>query len=271
MSTAKNETDATNLKQLVLQLRDSVDELQEENERLRDEVQELRSEVKEQDERISATNTRISGTREMVGELQSRELEKSAHLHWDNLHANHVDENLTVAGDQLERITKEDGETYARLPGVDDALERGGAVAHSTADLLPIQRLARYDDEMLASTTKTQQDRLAAEAWREIDDAGRYGLWSKGCADVDIYLKSSDLADWIRQNRTGINKKYSQELARRTIEAMLDLANGRLAKTMKRHRKDGLQYQETRLEFRSDVDLPGRRSSTPTTSAGAGD
>ncbi len=50
--------------------------------------------------------------------------------------------------------------TDARLPGEEDALERGGAVAHSTTDLLPLQRLARYDDEMLASVTNRKPTSL---------------------------------------------------------------------------------------------------------------
>jgi hypothetical protein len=47
-------------------------------------------------------------------------------------------------------------------------------------DLLPIQRLARYDDEILASVTNRKPDELAGKVWRERDEAGRYSLWSKG-------------------------------------------------------------------------------------------
>ncbi len=60
--------------------------------------------------------------------------EKGAHLLADNV----GEERITVEGNTLERITKDDGNTYFRLPGENDALGRGGAVAHltrPTADL----------------------------------------------------------------------------------------------------------------------------------------
>ncbi|MFB9807166.1 hypothetical protein ACFFQF_18890 [Haladaptatus pallidirubidus] len=44
-----------------------------------------------------------------------------------------------------------------------------------------------------------------------------------------------------------MSKKYSQELARRTMDAMHELSNGRLEKTKRQLSKDGLSYQEIRL------------------------
>ena len=113
---------------------------------------------------------------ERVDELQAREFEKGAHL----LAGNVEEDRISVEGNKLERITKDDGKTYFRLPGEDNALGRGGSVVHSTAGLLPLQRLARYDDEMLASVTNRKPDELASKAWRERDEAGRYSLWSTG-------------------------------------------------------------------------------------------
>lgn len=110
--------------------------------------------------------------------------------------AENVEEDrIFVEGNKLERITKDNGKTYFRLPGEEDALGRGGAVAHSTADLLPIQRLTRYDNEMLASVTNRKPDELAAKVWRERNDAGRYSLWSTGSGDIRTYLDASDLAE----------------------------------------------------------------------------
>ncbi|ODR81268.1 hypothetical protein BG842_05405 [Haladaptatus sp. W1] len=139
-------------------------------------------------------------------------------------------DRISVDGSTLERIMKDDSNTCFRLPGEDGALGRGGALTHSTLDLLPIQRLARYDDEMLASVTNRNPEELAGKVWRERDDASRYSLWSKGSGKIRTDLDASDLAEWIRLKESGVSKKYSQELARRTMDAMHELSNGRLGK-----------------------------------------
>ncbi len=214
----------------------------------------------EHDARLRALEAKANGTRSMIAELQSRELEKGAHLAYDNVEANIMDELLDVDGERVERITKDNGNHYARLPGEEDALDRGGAVAHSTADLLPIQRLARYDDEMLASVTNRKPDELAAKAWRERDDPGRYQLWTSGSSGWRVYLKSSDLADWIRANEEGVSKNYAQELARRTLDAMAELSKHRLITTQKKRTADGLTYKENVVVLTEDADLPGEPS-----------
>ncbi|WP_135855308.1 DNA adenine methylase [Halorussus salinus] len=142
----------------------------------------------------------------------------------------------------------------------EDALDRGGAVAHSTADLLPLQRLARYDDEMLASVTNRKPDELTAKAWRERDDPGRYQLWTSGSSGWLVYLKSSDLADWIRANEEGVSKSYAQELAQRTLDAMQELSKHRLITTQKKRTADGLTYKENVVVLTEEADLPGERS-----------
>ncbi len=213
--------------------------------------------------RLEALSRKTEATREQVVELQSRSLEKGGHL----LAANVDPDRIDVHGHQLEQITKDDDNEYFRLPGEEDPLDRGGAVVHSTADLLPLQRLARFDDEMLASTTNRKPDELAAKAWRERDNPGRYKLWSNGGANVRTYMTAPDLADWIRQEEAGVSKKYSQELARRTIDAMIELARGKLGKTKRKRRTDGLTYHETRVVLHQGTELPGER---PVTDATAG-
>ncbi|WP_135855246.1 hypothetical protein [Halorussus salinus] len=214
----------------------------------------------EHDARLSALEAKANGTRSMIAELQSRELEKSAHLRYENVEPNIMDELLDVDGERVERITKDDGNQYARLPGEEDALDRGGAVAHSTADLLPLQRLARYDDEMLASVTNRKPDELAAKAWRKRDDPGRYQLWTSGSSGWRVYCKSSDLADWIMRHEEGVSKNYAQELARRTLDAMRELSKHRLITTQKKRTADGLTYKENVVVLTKDADLPGEPS-----------
>lgn len=247
---------------------EATEELREEKEELRGRVEDLEREVEATRSLAKAAINRVKSVEPMIGELQSRELEKGAHLLWENIERNVEVKNIDIDGNQIERITKDDGSIYGRLPGEEDGLMRGGAITHSTADLLPIQRLARYDDEMLATVTKCQEDELAAKSWRKRQEYGRYDLWSKGSGDVRVYLNSSDLAEEIRNQRAGISKKYSQELARRTMDSMLDLAKGRLCMVKKAHRKDGLSYKERRIVLKKDVDLPGeRRSSDPPTTS----
>ncbi|MFC4451391.1 hypothetical protein [Halorussus aquaticus] len=260
------------IQQATADLRDQIGDLEAEVDTLRDELVEERDARREaearlaeleetvegeHDARLSALEAKANGTRSMIAELQSRELEKGAHFAYENVEANIMDELLDVDGDRVERITKDDGNQYARLPGEEDALERGGTVAHSTADLLPIQRLARYDDEMLASVTNRKPDELAAKAWRERDNPGRYQLWTSGSSRWRVYLKSSDLADWIRAHEEGVSKNYAQELARRTLDAMRELSKHRLITTQKERTADGLSYKENVVVLKDDVDLPG--------------
>jgi hypothetical protein len=103
-------------------------------------------------------------------------------------------------------------------------------------------RLSRYDDEMLASVTNRKPDELAGKAWREHDESGRYSLWSKRSGEIRAYLDASDIVEWIRLKESGMSKKYSHELGRRTMDAMHELSNGRLGKIKRQRSKDGLSY-----------------------------
>lgn len=120
---------------------------------------------------------KVGGTRDMVTEFQSRELEKNAHLKWDNVDPNTTE--LDVDTDRVEKFTKDDGQAYARIPGGEDPLGRGGEPALTPGDLLPIQQLGRMDDDMLHSAASSKPVRLAAEVWRDRNDE-RSTLWNQG-------------------------------------------------------------------------------------------
>ncbi len=66
-------------------------------------------------------------------------------------------------------------------------------------DLLPIQQLARMDDDMLRSSANALPTRLAAKLWRaRTDSSVGDDPWKRGCKGVADYLKASDLKHWIR-------------------------------------------------------------------------
>ncbi|ELY45783.1 hypothetical protein [Natronorubrum tibetense] len=186
-------------------------------------------------------------------ELQARELEKGAHLRADT-----VDEHeLDVRGDRLERITKDDGRTYFRLPEHTDPLDRSD-VSLAYGDLLPIQQLARVDDDMLRSTTNALPTRLAAKLWSaRTDSSVGDDPWNAGCKGVREYLKASDLKHWIRRQEPGTSESYAKKLVSRTIDAVLDLSKHRLAVRKRTERKNGLEYTERRLIVPDDAAIPG--------------
>lgn len=235
-------------------LTDRVAELEDELERKDNRIDELESTVDRQEALLEALRRKAGGTREMVTELQSRELEKHAHLRWNNVDPN-VD-NLAIDTDHVEKFTKDDGQMYARIPGREDALDRGGEPALALGDLLPIQQFARMDDDMLHSAASSKPVRLAAEVWRDRNQE-RSTLWNDGCNSVRAYLDAGELARWLRHNETGINKEYSQKLAGRTIDALVDMTNGRLYVKRKNRRKDGLAYKERRVILPEDSEIPG--------------
>lgn len=239
-------------------LSDRVAELEAELERKDDRIDELESTVDRQDALLEALRRKAGGTREMVTELQSRELEKHAHLRWDNVDPN-VDD-LAIDADHVEKFTKDDGETYARIPGKEDALDRGGEPALAPGDLLPVQQFARMDNDMLHSAASSKPVQLAAEVWRDRNQ-DRSTLWNDGCNSVRAYLDAGELARWVRHNETGVNKEYSQKLAGRTIDALVDLTNGRLYVKRRNRRKDGLAYKERRVILPEDSEIPGETTS----------
>jgi uncharacterized coiled-coil protein SlyX len=246
-------------------LTERVDELETELTEKDDRIDELEQEVDRQDSLLDALRRKTGGTREMVTELQSRELEKNAHLQWE-----HVDPNtdtLEIETDRIEKFTKDDGTTYARIPGGEDPLDRSGEPALTTGDLLPIQQLARMDDEMLHSTASSKPVRLAAEVWQDHEQE-RSTLWNQGCNGVREYVDAGELAQWLRHNEPGVNKEYSQKLASRTIDALTDLTKGRLYVTQKNRRKDGLSYKERRIVLPEESEIPGETTTPETADVG---
>jgi predicted DNA binding CopG/RHH family protein len=88
--------------------------------------------------------------------------------------------------------------------------------------------------------------------------------------EIDLCQRHLENLQEVMINKT-VSKKYSQELARRTIDAMHELSNGRLGKIKRQRSKDGLSYQETRLVLKADVELPGEVGSKDSDAAPATD
>lgn len=65
-----------------------------------------------------------------------------------------------------------------------------------------------------------------------------------------------------------MNKEYSQKLAGRTIDALLDLTKGRLYVNRKNRRKDGLSYKERRIVLPENSEIPGETNVPETADVG---
>ncbi len=200
-----------------------------------------------------AAMNKATMNKERVTELQSRELEKGAHLREDAVDEHAVD----VPDGRLERLTKDDGETYYRVPESSDPLGRS-EVSLAYGDLLPIQQLARMDEEMRRSATSALPTRLAAKLWQaRSDDSVGDNPWEAGCREINEYVKASDLKHWIRRQEQGISESYAKKLVSRVIDALLDLSKHRVAVRKRQERKNGLEYTERRLVLPTDVEIPG--------------
>ncbi|NUC74815.1 hypothetical protein HTZ84_21360 [Haloterrigena sp. SYSU A558-1] len=265
---------------------DRIEELERDRDRLADTVAELEDQLADCETRTEAVETRAddlesetrrleglaeaacnkaTANKERIAELQSRELEKGAHLETDN-----VDEcAVTVADGRLERIEKDDGNAYYRLPESADPLERGGDVSLAFGDLLPIQQLARMDDDRRRAAANSLPTRLAAKLWQaRTDPSVGDDPWERGCKDVAEYVTASDLRHWIRRREPGISESYAKKLVSRTIDAVLDLSKNRLAVRRKTERKNGLEYTERRLLLPADASIPGAGSRDGATTTG---
>ncbi len=242
------------------QLEATTERLEAENEQLRDRVNELEQTTDECTETVDrvekytkAIGKKATTNKHRVEELQARELQKGAHLNAENV----IPTDVPVETEHLERITK-DGGYYYRTPDSEDPLNRGGSVQLSHGDLLPIQQLARMDDDMLRSATSSLPARLAAKLWKaRIDPTVGDNPWKEGSRKVKEHLSASDLRHWIRRQEPGISKDYAQKLVSRTIDAILELSQHRLAVHKRDHRKNGLEYIERRLIIPTDTDVPG--------------
>lgn len=172
-------------------------------------IAECDSRTTETERAAEAALKKADANKDRVRELQSRELEKGAHLRTTTVDPHEV----TVAGDPLEKLTKDDGSTYYRIPDSSDPLDRTDDVALAHGDLLPIQQLARMDEDMRRSTTNALPTRLAATLWQaRTDSAVGDDLWTDGCKTVSEYVTASDLKHWIRRQESGISETYSKKL-----------------------------------------------------------
>jgi len=234
-----------------------------ETERLEERMEDLEADLEKTttttDARLEAHEKKLNANKDRVCELQARELEKGAHLR-----ADHVDpDDVEVDGGKLERITKDDDRAYYRLPEHADPLARGGDVSLSYGDLLPIQQLARMDDDMLRSTANTLPTRLSAKLWKaRVDSSVGDNPWKPGGSGIRTYVTASDLKHWIRRQEPGISDAYAKKLVSRMIDPLLDLSKNRLAIRKRTERKNGLEYTERRIVFPADVDIPGETTST---------
>lgn len=241
--------------------RDEFEDLVERVGDLEDELQEERKERRRLEEENEDLRKRVDGLskskdshNEKVAELQSREIEKGAHLKEENVYI----PELEVPEGRVEQFQKEHGE-YVRLPEQDDPLDRGGATSLAHADLLPIQQLARLDEDMIRANVSTIQGRLAVKVWQE-RKRDEYGLWRRGSGPVHEYFNASDLKSFILAQEDSINEDYAQKLVSRTISALKTFSRDRLGVQKKKRRKDGLRYQERRVVLKNDASIPGERN-----------
>jgi hypothetical protein len=133
--------------------------------------------------------------------------------------------------------------------------------ALATADLLPIQQLARMDDDMLADATKDRPSYIAARVWAERGEHSRSSVWSKGSGVVKEYVDASDVRLYIKSEleRTDENLSYdyAKRLAGEALERIREMSKSRCYVEKRNRRKDGLSYKERRLVVPSDADIPG--------------
>ncbi|OVE86130.1 hypothetical protein [Natronolimnobius baerhuensis] len=241
------------------QLTDTVADLQQRVADLETKTSRLETTTDRLESLANAACKKATANKERIAELQSRELEKGAHLRVDS-----VDEHaISVADGRLERIEKDDGNAYYRLPESADPLERGGDVSLAYGDLLPIQQLARMDEDMRRSAASSLPTRLAATLWQaRTDPSVGDNPWNSGCKDVAEYVTASDLKHWIRRQETGISESYAKKLVSRTIDAILELSRNRLAVRRTTQRANGLEYTERRVVLPDDAAIPGTSRQT---------
>ncbi|MEY7848211.1 hypothetical protein AB7C87_03300 [Natrarchaeobius sp. A-rgal3] len=224
------------------------------NERLEARVEELEATRTPIEARLDAHEKKLNANKDRIGELQGRELEKGAHLLEENVDEREID----VADGRLERISKDDDRQYFRLPESDDPLERGGDVTLAHGDCLPIQQLARMDEDLLRTTTSSLPSRLAAKLWQaRVDPNVGDNPWENGSAGVREYVTASEMKHWIRRQESGVSDEYAKKLVSRTIDALLALSKSRLAVRKKSQRKNGLEYTERRVLLMEDAEIPG--------------
>lgn len=249
------ETECERKDERIDELETTVQRLEDETDCLEQRVTDCESKTTRADRAADAALKKSNANKDRIRELQARELEKGAHLRTDTVDPHEI----AVAGDRLEKITKDDGETYYRIPDSSDPLDHAkNATTLAHGDLLPIQQLARLDEEMLRSTTNALPTRLAAKLWRaRTDPTVGDDPWQRGSKSVREYVKASDLKHWIRRQEPGTSEAYAKKLVSRTIDALQDLTNHRIAIRRRTERKNGLEYTERRVILPADAEIPG--------------
>jgi len=237
---------------------EKIEEEREQRQQLENEIEDVQEEKQILEQRVDLLTDDVDQSNQSIAELQSRELEKNAHLRWENVEPAINAETLEVAEGRVERFQKEDG-SFARLPGAKDTLQRGGSTTLANSDLLPIQQLARMDEDMIRANVNTVQARLAIKVWKE-REKDEYGLWRSGSGQVREFFYASDLKGFIRAEEEGITNDYAKKLTSRTIDAFLELTKNRLGVKKKNRRKDGLRYKERRVVLFDDAEIPGEAS-----------
>ncbi len=228
-----------------------IDELEDRVEKLETDIDDLGDEQDRKHARFDAA-TDLNDNR--LNELMARELEKGAHLPEEIV----IEFDLPIKEGRLEKISKEDGETYLRMPESEDPVGRGGATTLAHGDLLPIQQLAQMDDDMLDRTAKTKGDYLAAKLWQardsEVDNP-----WKNGCKGVQEYIDASEMKHWIRRElgRGAVDDAYAKKLVSRTIGAMKDLTKDRIVISKTKSGRSGVTSKERRVKIMDEVEIPG--------------
>ncbi|QFU82310.1 hypothetical protein [Natronorubrum aibiense] len=248
------ESQLTDLESQTNSLESKMDTLETHTTELETRLDTTETDLERLDALTQATRNRTGATKARLEELQARELEKGAHLR-----AEHIDEHaINVPDGRLEKITKDDGHAYYRLPDQDDPLDRNNTtLAHG--DLLPIQQLARMDEDMRRATTNALPTRLAAKLWQaRTDSSVGDDPWKTGCKSIQEYVTASDLKHWIRRQEPGTSETYAKKLVSRVIDAALEFSNNRLAVRKRTQRKNGLKYTERRLVLSEDAEIPGK-------------
>lgn len=246
------------LQTTVKTLRSKTERLETENDRLRSQLEQTTCEL---NAKTDALTKKSQYNKDRIEELQSRALQKGAHLQ-----RQHIDtQTIELPNNRLEKLTKDDGNQYYRLPNEADPLDGPHNTLLAHEDLLPIQQLARMDEEMLRSATASLPARLAAKLWKaRADPTVGDNPWERGSKTVKEYVKASELKHWIRRQERGVSDSYAKKLVSRTIDALLDFTQNRIAIRRKQERKNGLCYTERRIILPSDAEIPGETGTDTT-------
>lgn len=233
------------------ELVDRVEALEDELEAKDERIENLEETVEEQADRIdkleswqNAARMKLQRLGDSTAELQTRELEKGAHLREENVQPT----DLQTSTKHVECITKDNGEAYVRIPGNEDPVGGRDDVAVAMEDLLPIQRLARLPEEMRESELSGKENvQRAVWLWEN-----RETRMSKGSGEVNLFIDAGELA---KDLSIKFDIDATSETAKRVMEYFCEYSKRR-AYTKKKTKPGG--YKERRLILPSDASVPGK-------------